>query len=383
MTRARPHILCVHQGGELYGSDRSFLQAVQAIRSGWPDAWVRVVLAVDGPLRPLLAQVADEVVARDLCILRLANPVSTALKGTVALPWYLAQAARDIARADLAYINTTVVADHIIAARMAPAKSIIHVREIPKPRAMPVIRGLCLASGAGLIYNSAATRDAFAMPAGRRQAVIHNGVDRVPDAAAPAVPDTFTAERPLRIAMLGRINDWKGQDLLIDAAARLPADARARLRMRIVGSTFNDVREPIEALEAKIVAGNLRDVVSLEPFRDDPEEVYRWADLCVVPSRLPEPFGRVAIEAMAHGRPVIAAAHGGLVEIVDDASGWLFPPNDTDALAAILAGVIADPASLSAHAAGAAQRFAGHFSSETMSERLRAVLSDWIPARRV
>ena len=180
MARARPHILCVHQGGELYGSDRSFLQAVQAIRSGWPDAWVRVVLAVDGPLRPLLAKVADEVIARDLCILRLANPVSTALKGTVALPWYLAQAARDIARADLAYINTTVVADHIIAARMAPAKSIIHVREIPKPRAMPVIRGLCLASGAGLIYNSAATRDALAMPAGRRQAVIPHGGDLAP-----------------------------------------------------------------------------------------------------------------------------------------------------------------------------------------------------------
>jgi glycosyltransferase involved in cell wall biosynthesis len=382
VTTRAPRILCVHQGAELYGSDRSFLQAVQAIRQGWPTAHVRVVLAVDGPLRPLLEPFADEVVTRDLWILRLADPLATGLKGTIGLPWYVGHAARDIARADLAYINTTVVADHMLAARFAARRSVIHVREIPKARAMPVVRGLCALSGAGLIYNSAATEAAFALP-GPRRAVIHNGIDAVPGATPPALPAAFTADRPLRVAMLGRINDWKGQDLLVAAAAALSAEDRARLRIRIVGSTFRDVREPIDALEAQIAAAGLTGVVTLEPFRDDPGEVYRWADLCAVPSRLPEPFGRVAAEGMAQGRAVIAADHGGLAEIVEHGrSGWLVAPNDAQALAAPLREAIADPALVTERGALALARFAGHFSADTMSGRLQSVLREWVPALR-
>jgi len=61
------------------------------------------------------------------------------------------------------------------------------------------------------------------------------------------------------------------------------------------------------------------------------------SDLVVVPSREPEPFGRVAIEAMSFGVPVIAANHGGLSEIVEDGrSGYLFEPNSADSLAQAL-----------------------------------------------
>lgn len=74
MTARKP-ILCLHQGGELYGTDRSLLQAVQAMRTGWPDAQTKVMLAADGPLRVPLQEVSDLVKVRDLCILRLANKV--------------------------------------------------------------------------------------------------------------------------------------------------------------------------------------------------------------------------------------------------------------------------------------------------------------------
>lgn len=378
-----PRLLCVHQGGELYGSDRSFLQAVQALRQGWPDAHLKVVLAVDGPLKDRLAETADEVVTRDLCILRLANPVQTGIKSTVALPYYLAAAARDIADSDLAYINTTVVADYILAARFFPERSVVHVREIPKTRVAPLIRGLCRVSSAGLIYNSAATERAFAIPVSQRQAVIHNGVETVDGSTAPDLPAAFTPDRPLRVAMLGRISDWKGQDLLIDAVAAIPAPYRKCIRVRIVGSAFRDVIEPIRALEARIATAGLNDIVTLEPFRDDPEEVYRWADLCVVPSRLPEPFGRVAIEAMAYARPVIAAGHGGLVEIVEHGvNGWLFAPNNIEELATALNEAMTDPAKLSARASAAKERFTSHFSADTMAERLKATLRSWVPQLR-
>lgn len=379
MQAIRPVILCVHQGGELYGSDRSFLQAVETFRKAWPRAIIRVLLAADGPLRSLLLDVADAVLVRDLSVLRLASPIATAMRSTIAAPYYLARAAADIVRADLVYVNTAVIADFMLAARVAPHKVVIHAREIPKPRAIPVVRSLVRVSRAHVIFNSQATRDVMALPASQKQAVIYNGVKIIGDACAPALPNAFTPSRPLRVALVGRINDWKGQDLLIEAVARLPRAAQIRLRVRIVGGTFQDDPTPIEALDHAIVASTLTDVVSLEPFREDPGEVYSWADLCVVPSRLPEPFGRVAIEAMSHARSVIAAAHGGLPEIVEDGqSGWLVEPNDPAALAGALAEAIADPGVVTKRGAGALARFVEHFSAGIMSRRLQDVLESWI-----
>jgi len=70
---------------------------------------------------------------------------------------------------------------------------------------------------------------------------------------------------------------------------------------------------------------------------DDPSPYLDESDVVVVPSDAPEPFGLVAIEAFARGRPVIASAGGGLLDVVTDGEdGWLFPPGDAPALATIL-----------------------------------------------
>src|SRR5947209_12935409 len=55
--------------------------------------------------------------------------------------------------------------------------------------------------------------------------------------------------------------------------------------------------------------------------------LYDWSDVVVVPTITPEPFGRVAVEAMSRGRPVIGTATGGLTEIIDDGrTGYHVPP---------------------------------------------------------
>jgi glycosyltransferase involved in cell wall biosynthesis len=72
--------------------------------------------------------------------------------------------------------------------------------------------------------------------------------------------------------------------------------------------------------------------------------IYRAAEVVVVPS-LYEPFGLVALEAMAAGRPVVAAEAGGLTEIVTEgATGLCVPPGDAGALAAALERVLSDGA---------------------------------------
>jgi len=65
------------------------------------------------------------------------------------------------------------------------------------------------------------------------------------------------------------------------------------------------------------------------------------ADVVVMPSITPEPFGRVALEAQAMGRPVIAFDHGGAAEsIVHEKTGWLAKPNDADDLGRCIAAAL-------------------------------------------
>ena len=374
-------ILCVHQGGELYGSDRIFLQSVEAIRKAWPEAHIKVILAADGPLNALLKETADEVLVRPVGVLRLANPFVTLLKMTVGLPYFAGKAALDIAAADVAYINTTVIADFQIAARFFPGRCVVHAHEIPKRRAMPVIRSLLKWSRAHVIMNSRATGTALALPGTQPTALVYNGSAAVENPKPLDLPGAFTQGRPLRLAMLGRLSNQKAQDLLISAIARLPRDDARRLRLRIVGSAYLDREEPVRELEAQIRRAGLEGVVSIEPFTDEPREVYRWADICVIPSRLPESFGMVAIEAMAEARTVIASAHGGPVEIVVDGdTGWLVEPDSASALADAIADALSNPAAVGRRANSSLRRFRETFSSQSMARSLRDVLSSWFAA---
>jgi glycosyltransferase involved in cell wall biosynthesis len=115
--------------------------------------------------------------------------------------------------------------------------------------------------------------------------------------------------------------------------------------------------------------------VAVAPFRAEIGPVLAAADVVVVPSTKPEPFGRVAIEAMGLQRPVIAAAHGGLTEIVADGeTGILVRPCDAEALAAAMSALLHDPA-LRARMGGAGRnRQQRYFSSSRYAAELGAAL---------
>src|SRR5262249_22271029 len=192
--------------------------------------------------------------------------------------------------ADLVYINTVVIVDFLLAARFFPGKVLVHIHEIPEGVARPVFRALLRWSRAELIFNSRATKSAFAMPAATKQHVVYNAIAGPSDVA----PLDYDASRPLRLLMVGRINRIKGQDLLVDALTKVPSDLRSRLEVRIVGGTFaNDaVRERI--LRDRVQTEQLGAIVRFEPFHTDMQPLYQWADVVCVPSRRPESLGRVA-----------------------------------------------------------------------------------------
>src|SRR5438034_9057085 len=99
-------IVCVHQGYELYGSDRAFIDSFAALREAWPQADIEVVLPREGPIcGPLLAS-ATRIVIEPLFILRRRGFLRLILTAPFRIVPALWRAARRIRAADLVYVNT-------------------------------------------------------------------------------------------------------------------------------------------------------------------------------------------------------------------------------------------------------------------------------------
>ena len=358
-------IACVHQGYELYGSDRCFVESVAALREAYRQAQIEVVLPRAGPIVEALTPLADRIVFEPLFVLRRKALPRLLLTGVFTLPAALWRASRRLRNADLVYINTSVVLDYQIAARAFPGKALLHIHEIPTGLVRAVLRRLALASGARLIFNSRATRDSFAPPANQLFDVIYNGLEGPP---APE-PTTYDGARPLRVALIGRINRVKGQDVLLAALGKLDA---TRLQVRMVGGAFEDPGLETR-LRDQVKQAGLADVVSVEPFAADTAPIYRWADIVVAPSKLPESLGRTAIEAMAYGRPALVSAIGGLTEVVAHGeTGWHVPPGDADALAERLAAILGDASAWRDFGAKARARYERLFSGKAAADALGA-----------
>lgn len=365
-----PSITCVHQGFELYGSDRCFIETVRTLRAAHPAARIDVILPRHGPIVPVLEPFASRIVIEPLWILRRKGLARRLTVDLMALPVAIRRAIRRIRSSDLVYINTTVVADYLLAARLLPGRSIVHVHEIPEGAVLRVLRGLIRWSGADVVFNSQATARAYALPPGITARVVYNGI------AGPAETNRvrYDGSRPLRLLMLGRISRIKGQDVLIEAIAALPEALRRRVELRIVGSAFEDAARE-RALAGQIVASGLSDRASLEPFVPDPAALYRWADVVTMPSQRPESLGRVAIEAMAYGVPPLVTAIGGLPEVVADGrTGWVVPPGGPEPITRALTGIIADPAAWHGFGAAARARYEALFSETAAAEGIEAAV---------
>ena len=363
-------ITCVHQGYELYGSDRSFCESVRVIRTAYPDARIDVVLPRDGPIVAELGDAPTRIVFEPLWILRRRELPRLATIGMLRLPVAVFRALSRIRASDLTYINTTVVADYLLAARLCPGRSLLHVHEIPEGATRTVLRSLIRWSGAAIIFNSNATKRAYGLPESIASRVVYNGI------AGPERPNLadYDGTRPLRLLMLGRISRIKGQDVLVEAIRRLPLEVRGRLEVRIVGSAFEDeARE--RALADQIDSAELAGQVSLSPFIDDPSPHFRWADVVTVPSQLPESLGRVAIEALSYGIPPMVSNIGGLTEIVEDGrSGWVVPPGRADSLSEALEAIVTDPAAWRSYPAAARARYDAVFAESAAAEGIVAMI---------
>src|ERR1043166_1386503 len=166
-------IVCVHQGYELYGSDRCFIDSVAALREAWTQAEIDVVLPREGPIAAPLRALATRVSIEPLFILRRRGFLKLIAAAPLRLPLALWRAVRRMRGADLVYVNTVMVVDYLLAARFLAAKTLVHVHEIPDGAKLAGFRRLLNWTRAEAIFNSKATRAAYALTGGRTQHVLY------------------------------------------------------------------------------------------------------------------------------------------------------------------------------------------------------------------
>jgi glycosyltransferase involved in cell wall biosynthesis len=170
---------------------------------------------------------------------------------------------------------------------------------------------------------------------------------------------------------VGRLSAYKGVALLLDAWRR--ADVDAELHILGDGDLAGDVRAAADADPRIRWTGQVPPAAVAAHLAA--------ARAVVVPSLVDEGFGRVAAEAMAHGRPVITTGRGALTEVVDDTTGWI-TGTDPAAVAAAIAEAAASPGAVDRRGEAAVARHAARFSPRVTTDALLAIYEEAVAERR-
>jgi glycosyltransferase involved in cell wall biosynthesis len=144
------------------------------------------------------------------------------------------------------------------------------------------------------------------------------------------------------VGIAGNIQEWKGQRMLVEALGRL--DTATPVHAVIAGGVHRAGEAYAATVRERVGALGLKQRVHFAGFREDIPDVMNAWDVVVHASVRPEPFGRVILEGMLLGKPVIATAAGGVPELIDHGrTGFLVPPGDVEALAECLRRLLAAP----------------------------------------
>jgi glycosyltransferase involved in cell wall biosynthesis len=155
--------------------------------------------------------------------------------------------------------------------------------------------------------------------------------DRI--AALRTAWDIPESDRRTRFLLAGRLTRIKGHLTIIEAAARMKAEGRDDFLIIFAGDDQGRT-EYGEELAKAIADAGLSEQVRLVGHCDDMPAAFLLADIAILPTTVPESFGRTAVEPQAMGRPVIASNHGGTLETVSEGvTGWLVPPGEPAAWA--------------------------------------------------
>ena len=214
----------------------------------------------------------------------------------------------------------------------------------------------------------------------RRVVVINPGIPIPALRAAAGTGDAIRRELGWEenrvVGLVARLEPWKGHETFLRAAA-LVAETHSDARFAIVGGALmgreGDYPQRMHALAADLGLGERAHFAGHQP------NPWSWIDALdvFVHASHGEPFGTVIAEALALGKPVIAGADGGPLEVIEhEVSGLLVEPRRPELLAAAIRRLL-DDGELRTRLSAAALERAPMFSEERMAERFDALIRDY------
>jgi len=274
-------------------------------------------------------------------------------------------------RPDVVLSLTSVLTAPTHAARVTGVPSVSYVREFVEP---PAVRdrlwGYLGSRCDALIPVSTALQRAVEPYAPGK---IHLVPDGVP---VPERRDRDRGDRPV-VAFFGGFEPLKGGDVFVDALDRVGDPAGAVFRYYGVAAPGQEVFEA----RVRDRAGRSSVPVEFVPTREI-LDAQAAASIVVMPSRQ-EGLGLVALEAMAHGVPVVVSRTGGLADVVEhDVSGLLVPPEDAGALGVAIGRLLRDEPLRARMGQAARERVEQKFSIGSATDGLLGVLEDVARRRR-
>jgi glycosyltransferase involved in cell wall biosynthesis len=379
-----PSVLFVDHSAALGGAELSLLDVARA----YGDRGT-VLLFEDGPFRERLEASGVRVLVHealpDLLDVRRSDGIARLLRSIPALIQFVAGLVRLVRRYDVVYANSQkALVAGALAGWLTRRRVIWHLRDILTADHFSAFnRCVAVALANGLvdrvIANSQSTAAAFVESGGRTATtVVHNGIDPAPfDAVDRDARDALRRSLGLNgeplVGVFSRLAPWKGQHVLIDAIAALPG-----VHAVVVGDAlFADDETYAAALHRQCAARGVSDRVHFVGFQDEVAPWMRAVDVVAHTSTAPEPFGRVVVEGMLAGRPVVASAAGGVLEIIENGvTGCLVRPGNADHLALVLGDLLSGDASLLARRGSEQARTA--FSVDAVTSRVQAVIREVI-----
>jgi glycosyltransferase involved in cell wall biosynthesis len=349
-------ILIIHQSAELYGSDKTMLYFLSELDK--TKYLPIIVLPFDGPLKTELEKNNIKVVIAP--VLKLYRKIFTP-KNLFKLFKEYYQGIKSLDelnkeyKFDLIYTHTLAALIGIMFAKKRNIKHLWHVQEIiAKPKIFNFLfkKILSLNYNHKVVYDSIATMNFWIAnnpKLAKKSEAVWNGIETkniksFTDVELQEVRENFffSSKDEIIISLVGRINSWKGQELLLNSFNQL-VKKHNNIKLVYLGSAPPNQEIFEIELKNQISEFGLENKVVLIPFQKEIEKFWNSIDIAVVPSTEPEPFGMVVIEAMLAKKPVVASNHGGPTEIIlEKETGLLFESNNHNSLSDALEKLIKD-----------------------------------------
>jgi glycosyltransferase involved in cell wall biosynthesis len=330
----RRRVLLAVNSAKLGGAERMALLEAEYLKARFE----LVVSVPDGPLRARFLEHAELVQGIATLPLWGASARRWAAGSARTLPdaFRMARLIRS-KRIELVLTNSSVCLAAVLAARMAGVPAVVHARDVPKSRLAPLVLALHAMLASTVIVITDALTPYFR---GGRQLRIVQVVDGIAMPPPPRTQAPRAMGSPLRLCLVGAIDSRKGQDIAVAALARL-RDRGIAAKLELVGRELD--RPFAAALREQLQQFGLTREVKFVGEVGDVAAYLQRADIVIAPSR-GEWTPLVLMEALAHGKPVVAARVGGVPRVVRNGeSGVLVAPESPAELADAIAQLLADP----------------------------------------